>query len=152
MMCIVVASMTKRNGLNANKRYRTKAGDESLDELREMVQKVCGDPLMGMAMFAAGDVVGLGFMTQAELDAPARAARVSGNAVLPRVPSGKERALEYISPHTRYNAYCELAQYIYAKKKMVEMKAAPSSTEGGGKGGVVIFLPDNGRDTPQVKK
>jgi hypothetical protein len=139
--------MPRRSTTIATKRYPLKSGDGSIEDLRDMIHKVCGDPLQGMAMFAKGDVVGLGFMTQAELCAPAQQATVSAMGIRPRVPSGRERALDYISPHTRYQAYSELAQYLYAKRKALEIKAEGGSAVGG----VLLYLPDNGRD-PKARK
>lgn len=93
-------------------------------------------------MIAAGDVVKLGYMTKKELAAKASVSR----GVVVR-PSGQELALRYVPPDMRMKCYQELAQYVYAKRRAIVVE-----NEDGGPviGGVMIYVPENGRRGPSL--
>ncbi len=117
-------------------------------EIRDMICRICGDPLEGMARIAKGDVVALGYMTEKEMKEPPSFDR-SGRVVR---PSGQERALSYIPVDLRAKMYNELAQYCYGKRRVVFIE-----DENGGNalanitgGGVVLYLPHNNRELPSV--
>ena len=92
-------------------------------------------PIVQMARFALGDVVGLGLMTEEEL----RAQPIFDPDGLLLQKSGRDRALEILPVKVRFDANKELATLVYAK---------PTGKTGTGEVGAVpvhFYLPDNGR-------
>ena len=91
--------------------YRPGAGrpkgapNKRTQELTERLDEFGCDSLAVTAMFAMGDVVGLGYMTQEEFDAnPAEARKI-------------------ISPDLRASMAKELNQYRYPKRRALEHSA-----------------------------
>jgi hypothetical protein len=148
--CEVLSKMSGKKGAKSLKgpMGRPPGGlNRSTLEVRDLVRKVCGDPIEGMARIAAGDVVALGYMTQKELDAPASFNRI-GQVTS---PSGKQRALEYIPVELRARLFTELAQYCYAKRKTIVLEDSQGNAISAAGSGVVFYLPQNGRDSlPQA--
>lgn len=130
---------------------RTKAGgrqrgtpNKTKRELLDRITKICGDPLEGLAMIAAGDVVKLGYMTKRELECKAQI--VKGIVVR---PSGQEIALRYVPPDMRLKCFKELSEYCYAKRRAIVVE----DQDGGPViGGVMIYIPENNRGGPEVVK
>lgn len=127
---------------------RKKGGcDAKTLAVREMINKICGDPLQGMAHIASGDVVKLGYMTVKELkeppqfDARGRVVRMSG----------AERALMYVPVELRSRMFKELAEYCYCKKKAIVIEDEDGNNVVGNGMGVMLYMPHNGRDEPSSK-
>ncbi len=111
---------------------------------QQIMDEMGYDPMREMVKWAEGDVVGLRLMTKAELDEPGKTV-LRGRRVVYE-PSGQEKALILIPPEMRSSMAKELARYGYSKK--------PTSVEVSGNGatagGVVFYLPSNGRDEPAL--
>ena len=89
---------------------------ESAEEtLRQLVVQTKGslDPIRQLALYALGDVVELGFMSQEEYDAEPEY-DLDESCIR---PSGREIALQMIPVRERIKCWTELASYLYAKKK-----------------------------------
>lgn len=103
------------------------------DRLREM------DPVRLLRMYAEGDVVGLGLLSQEEYDAD-EVYDLDGNII---EPSGKVKALNLIPPKMRADILKDLLQYLHAKKSKDD--AGPVS-----KNPVSFYIPANGRDQKKI--
>ncbi len=117
--------------------------NEAKFRLSEKVEEALGrlklDPIAEMIMYAKGDVVGLGLMSQAELDA-----EEEFNAEGVRVrKSGHEIALELIPPSLRAKMAAELISFHFPRKKAEEPK-----TQNDEEPPIQVYLPDNGRTSP----
>jgi len=114
---------------------------ESIEITQEVIaklQELGHDPLVEMARYAIGDVVGLGFMTQDEFDAEDE----YDEDFMLLTRSGRSRALELIPPKLRAEMSKELAGYIHRKLKPND-KALGEDIEANG---MVFYLPENGRE------
>lgn len=125
--------------LEGSKNFLVRQAEMLANELRM-------DPFEIISRFAIGDVVGLGMMTQAELDEPGRFNRATRKwTILP----GKTRAWQLIGADKRFDAAKELLPYLYAKKQAITItdgskdKSDPTST----KRRVIVHLPSNGRES-----
>ncbi len=112
---------------------------ESAEEtLRELAKATEGslDPIRQLILYALGDVVALGLMTQeefeeeAELDLDDEVVKMSGSA----------RALLLIPVKERIACWKELASYLYPKKKPAEVPVNPNDQDG-----VLLYLPQTKR-------
>lgn len=113
-------------------------------DLRDMVEKVCGNPVEAMARIAQGDVIALGYMTEKELrEPPTFDAR--GRVVR---PSGIERALSYVPPELRAKMLMEISQYLYPKKRAIVVEDEDGNNAIAAGGGLMLYLPHNGREEP----
>jgi hypothetical protein len=101
------------------------------------------DPFEIISRYAIGDVVGLGMMTQEELDYPGQKDRKTGKWL--RRP-GKAVAWDLISSNVRFDAAKELLPYLYAKKQAITISDGKSDDPSTAKRRVVIHLPSNGRE------
>lgn len=102
--------------------------------LKTLAEQGC-DPIKLLAMAATGDVVGLGLMSQDDLEEEAMF-DIDGDV---DTASGIDRALYLLPMKTRMDAAKELARYMHAQKRPEE--APPERLPGG----TVFLLPDNGR-------
>lgn len=109
-------------------------------DIVEKIQSIGADPLEGLAHFATGNVVALGFMSEEEFNKPTIYAEVEGEEVIQQT-GGDLRALKLITPKMRFAAVRELAGYIYPKR-------APAVIDNNGKElpQVLLYLPANERD------
>lgn len=115
------------------------SADELTKELiLQLAQSGC-HPIVEMARYALGDVVGLGLMTQEELDQDA-IYDYDGELIQ---KSGKERSLELLPVKVRFDANKELAQYVWSKAKDSDERNTEDAMER-----VVYNMPDNGRYIP----
>jgi hypothetical protein len=115
----------------------------------EMLANEMGmDPFEILSRFAMGDVVGLGMMTQKELDEKQQVIRVGSKVKVTRV-AGKQRAWQLIPASLRFDASKELLPYLYAKKVAEASKPTkPGDGPENPQKRVVIVLPSNGRHAP----
>ena len=119
---------------------------EEKDKSQEVELKLAKkglDPIDILAMYAEGDVVGLGLMTKEDLeeeeiyDEDGRVIQKSGVAI----------AAELIPPKLRQESAKELAQYLHAKKRGEDKGLDQDNTTG-----TVLYMPDNGRAQQQPPK
>lgn len=108
----------------------SRIGEDVLIQLKESGV----NPVSLLAMYALGDVVGLGLLSQEEFDEE----EVYNEDGFVVQKSGKDKALDLIPPKMRYDAARDLMQYIHVKPT-----GDPSG--GGGDSGTIFYLPDNGR-------
>lgn len=104
------------------------------------IQSIGADPLEGLAYFATGNVVALGFMSEDEFNKPTIYAEVDGEEVIQQT-GGDLKALKLISPKMRFAAVRELAGYIYPKRA-----PAVIDEKGNNIPQVMLYLPENDRD------
>lgn len=102
------------------------------------------DPITILALFAAGDVVSLGLMTQEEFDAEAEVENVKGAAVIIK-SSGLERAARILEPRERRQAASELASYVWPKRQAVTVSNPDGTNLQAGAPQIIVTMPDNGR-------
>ena len=101
------------------------------------------DPIANLEMYAQGDVVGLGLMSQKELDDKGKwNARLQKWSIKP----GRERALDLIPTAMRFAAEKELAPFREAKKASTNVITGPDGQPLQVGPRVVFMLPPNGRE------
>lgn len=87
-------------------------------KLAEQLEELGCDPIKLTALYAMGDVVALGMMTQDELDAEAEVIHSERSVI--RVPSGHELAMESLPASVRQKAAETLLDRLHPKLKSVE--------------------------------
>jgi hypothetical protein len=116
-------------------------------ELLSKLNELDIDPLVGLAYFATGNVVALGFMSADEYNRETIYAEIDGKEEIIQT-GGQLKALKLITPKMRFSATRELASYKYAKR-------APVAIDDDGKvklPEVHLYLPENERDNANSKK
>lgn len=125
------------------KEKRRPLRDEMKFLLSDKVDNALGrlklDPIAEMVMYAKGDVVGLGLMTQEELD---QDEEFNAEGMLVR-RSGHSRALDLIPPVLRAKMASELLSYHHPRKKESPIEEVKDDEK------VQFYLPESGRE---VKK
>jgi hypothetical protein len=111
------------------------------ESFQDKLVRMTVDPEELLAMVMMGDVVGLGLMSQEELDAEA----IYNTDGIPLKPSGRDIARSMMDGKIRLKAICEAIPYLRAKK--ADKSALPGSSAPGTEGEerVNIYIPDNGR-------
>lgn len=137
----VFSSQKGREKPEGSGRQKGKKNRETLDVEKMLLDMGC-NPLEGMARIALGDVVKLGYMTEAELEEEAVIEVVNGKVRVVR-PSGMERALNYVPPMLRAKMYAELSRYFAPQRAAVTHSNADGSNLA--MQAVQFYLPDNGR-------
>ena len=110
----------------------------------EIMEKLNFDPIETMCLFAMGDVVRLGLMTQVELEKPSRTVLIGKSKV--QLPSGKQRALDIIPVPLRAGMASDVANYAYPKRSAVSIV----DDEGNSVPQVVLYVPENNRRTDKA--
>ncbi len=110
----------------------------------EIMERMGFNPVEQLVKFAEGDVVALGFMTQAELDEPGRMVLRGSRMVYE--PSGREKAWVFINSDLRQNSSKELIKYGWSRKPILNDITSSDGSMAAER--VVFYLPDNGRDKP----
>lgn len=122
--------------LERSKAFIMRQAELMADELRM-------DPFEILSRYAIGDVVGLGMMTQEELDFPGKKNPRTGQWI---IPPGKALAWDLISSNVRFDAAKELLPYLYAKKASLTISSKQDSDPSKAEKRVIITLPSNGRE------
>lgn len=107
-------------------------------DVMQQIKDMGADPLLGLAYYATGNVVALGFMTEEEYNKETVVADGEDGEEVVVQSGGHLMALKYISPKMRFAATRELAQYMHSKR-------APLSIDDNGKQQppqVILYLPE----------
>ncbi len=111
------------------------------ESFEQKLKRMATDPEELLVMVMVGDVVGLGLMSQEELDAPGTF-NLDG---LPIQPSGRDMARGILSSKIRAKAIVDAMPYLRAKKSETATAPGMMNADGTARTFATLYIPDNGR-------